>query len=108
MQEISRFSAPAVEIVCTDSPASSHRIPFAHAAGGVITVSSPGSATQIQWYAAPSATASPVPIFVNGSTVTTAITAGAHPFPESTFGCHTVVPVITGAGTMQATVTLKG
>ena len=108
MQEISRFSAPSVEIVCTNSPATSHRIPFAHASGGVITISSPGSASQIQWHAAPSATASPVPIFADGATVTTTITTGAHPFPDSTFGCHTVVPVIAGAGTMQATVTLKG
>lgn len=108
MQEISRFSAPAVEIVCTDSPSTSHRIPFSHGAGGVITISSTGGATQIQWYAAPNTTTAPVPIFADGSAVTTAVTVGAHPFPDATFGCHTVVPVISGAASMSASITVKG
>ena len=108
MQEISRFSAPAVEIVCTNSPSTSHRIPFAHAAGGVITVAATGGATQIQWYASPSPSVAPVPVFADGSAVTTAVTVGAHPFPDATFGCHTVVPVVSGATSMSATITVKG
>lgn len=108
MQEISRFSAPAVTIECTNSPSTSHRIPFAHAAGGVITVAAANGATQIQWYAAPSASAAAVPVFADGSAVTTAVTVGAHPFPDATFGCHTVVPVVSGAASMSATITVKG
>lgn len=108
MQEISRFSAPAVDIVCTNSPSTSHRIPFAHAAGGVITVGATGGVTQIQWYAAPNDASSAVPIFADGNAVTTAMTVGAHPFPDAAFGCHTVVPVVTGAASMNATITVKG
>lgn len=109
MQEISRFSAPAVEIICTNSPTTSHRIPFAHGSGGVLTVAATNGATLIQWYAAPDTTTAPVPVFsTSGATVSTAVTVGAHPFPDSTHGCHTIVPVITGAGTMIATVTVKG
>lgn len=108
MQETRRFSEPAIEIVCTNSPSTSERIAFSNSASGVITISTPGLATQIQWYAAPSADVTPVPVFASGSTVTTTIAAGAHPFPAAVSGCHTVVPVITGAASMQATVTLKG
>ena len=108
MQEISRFSAPAVEIICTNSPSTSHRIPFSHGAGGVLTVAATNGATQIQWHAAPDTTTAPVPIFSNGAAVTTAVTVGAHPFPDSTYGCHTIVPVIAGAATMTSTVTVKG
>lgn len=108
MQEISRFSAPSVQIVCTSSPSTSHRIPFAHGAGGVLTVAATNGATQIQWYAAPDTLTAPVPVFANGSAVTTAVTVGAHPFPDSAYGCHTIVPVVTGAATMASTVTIKG
>lgn len=108
MQEISRFSAPAVDIVCTNTPSTSHRIPFAHGAGGVITVGATAGSTQIQWYAAPHSSAAPVPIFAGGNAVTTALTVGAHPFPDATFGCHTVVPVVNGVSPVDATITVKG
>lgn len=108
MQEISRFSAPSVDVVCTNVPGTSARIPFSRGAGGVITVGATAGSTQIQWYAAPSDTATPVPIFSGGNAVTTALTVGAHPFPDATFGCHTVVPVVNGISSVDATITIKG
>lgn len=108
MQEISRFSAPAVEIVCTNSPSTSEKIPFAHGAGGVLTVNSLSGATQVQWYASPTSGVSPVPVYAGGAAVTTALTVGAHPFPDAVFGCHFVVPVVSGAASMSATITVKG
>lgn len=107
MNAISRHYSDPITVICTDSPATTARIPFGTSAGGVLTVAATNGATQVTWYAAPDMKTTPVPIYQDGSVVVTAMTAGAHPFPDATYGCHVVAPVVS-AGTMSAVVTVKG
>lgn len=107
MQAISRHYSDPVTIVCTDSPSTTARIPFGTSAGGVLTVAATNGATQVTWYAAPDMQTTPVPLFQDGAAVTTAVTVGAHPFPDATYGCYVLAPVVSG-GTMSAVVTVKG
>ena len=106
--EISRFTSPAVEIVCTNSPTTTAKIAFSKYAGGVLTVAATGGATQIDWYAAARAGDTPLKVYSGGSAVTTAVTVGVHPFPDATYACALICPVVVGAASMSAVVTVKG
>lgn len=108
MSEISRFTSPAVDITCTSDPATTAKIAFSKYAGGVMTIASTGGATQINWYAAARQGDTPVQVYSNGSAVTTAVTVGVHPFPDSTYACALICPVVTGAASMSAVITVKG
>lgn len=106
--EISRFTSPAVEIVCTNDPATTAKIAFSKYAGGVLTVASTGGATQIDWYASARPGDTPLQVYSSGAAVTTALTVGVHPFPDATYACALICPVVVGAASMPAVITVKG
>lgn len=106
--EISRFTSPAVEIVCTNDPATTAKIAFSKYAGGVMTVADASGATQIDWYAAARPGDTPLKVYSSGSAVTTAATVGVHPFPDATYACALICPVVVGASSMSAVITVKG
>ena len=106
--EISRFTSPAVEIVCTNDPATTAKIAFTKYAGGVMTIADTGGVTQIDWYAAARPGDTPSKVYSGGSAVTTAATVGVHPFPDSTYACAFICPVVVGAASMPAVITVKG
>jgi hypothetical protein len=107
MNSISRHYSDPVTIVCTNSPSTTAKIAFSTSAGGVLTVAATNGATQVVWYAAPDMATTPVPIYQDGAAVVTALTNGAHPFPDATYGCFVLAPVVSN-GTMAAVVTVKG
>lgn len=82
--------------------------PFGRFAGGVVTIANTNNATQIDWYSAPTVSATPLPVFADGSAVTTAVTVGVMPVPDACFAAAYVYPVLVGASTMAMTVSLKG
>lgn len=106
--EISRFTSPAVEIVCTNDPATTAKIAFTKYAGGVMSIAATGGVTQIDWYAAARPGDTPSKVYSGGSAVTTAATVGVHPFPDSTYACAFICPVVIGAASMPAVITVKG
>lgn len=108
MSEISRFTSPAVDITCTSDPATTARIAFSKYAGGVLTIAATAGATQIHWYAAARQGDTPVRVYDDGAGVLTAVTVGAHPFPDSTYACAFICPVVVGAASMPAVITVKG
>jgi hypothetical protein len=106
--EISRFTSPPVDITCTSDPATTAKIAFSKYAGGVLTVASTGGVTQIDWYAAARPGDTPLRVYSSGSAVTTALTVGVHPFPDATYACALICPVVVGAASMPAVITVKG
>jgi hypothetical protein len=106
--EISRFTSPAVEIVCTNDPATTAKIAFTKYAGGVMSIAATGGVTQIDWYASARPSDTPAKVYSSGAAVTTAATVGVHPFPDATYACAFICPVVVGAASMNAVITVKG
>lgn len=108
MSEISRFTSPAVDITCTSDPATTARIAFTKYAGGVMSIAATGGVTQIDWYASARPGDTPTRVYSGGAGVTTAATVGVHPFPDATYACAFICPVVVGAASMPAVITVKG
>lgn len=106
--EISRFTSPAVDIVCTNDPATTAKIAFTKYAGGVLSIADTGGVTQIDWYASARPGDTPSKVYSSGAAVTTAATVGVHPFPDATYACAFICPVVVGAASMPAVITVKG
>lgn len=108
MSEIARFSSSVVITAGSSAGTTTPRFAYGRYAGGCLIVGNTSGVTQVRWYASPSAEATPVQVYADGSAVTTALTVGAHPIPDACYGVPFVAPIIVGATTMAATVTLKG
>lgn len=108
MSEIARFSSTVTITAGSSAGTTTPRIAYGRYAGGCLIVGNTSGATEIRWYASATAEATPVQVFADGSAVTTAVTVGVHPIPDACYGVPFVAPVIVGATTMAATVTLKG
>lgn len=107
--KIERLNSVTDSIVATASAATSPKIPFGAAAGGMLIVDAVASgATTITWHAAFGSELTPRPVNADGSGVTTAIAANnAYALPDALFGAPYIVAV-TNAGTATFRVSVKG
>lgn len=109
MNEIARHFSPGTVVTANSSAATtSGKFPFGRFGGACVLVSSTNGATQISWYGTVDPAVAPVPIYADGSAVTTAVTVGIHPVPDACFAVNYVVPIIVGASTCALTVMAKG
>lgn len=108
MSEIARFSNVITITAGSTAGTTTPRFAYGRYAGGGLLVGNTNGVTQISWYAAATPEATPVQIYADGSAVTTAVVVGAHPIPDACYGFNFVAPIIVGATTMAATITLKG
>lgn len=109
MNAIERRPGGNTVITCNSSAATTAgSFPYARWAGGCITIAATNGATQINWYAAPDYGTTPVQVYDSNNAVTSNVTVGVIPVPDACFAAAYVCPVITGATTMQATVSVKG
>lgn len=108
MSEIARFSSVITITAGSAAGTTTPRFAYGRYAGGGLVVANTNGATQVKWYASANPEDTPVQIYADGSAVTTAVTVGAHPVPDACYGFNFIAPVIVGATTMAATVTLKG
>jgi|TARA_R100000482_G_scaffold111768_2_gene54193 hypothetical protein len=107
MIEIQRFSPPGTSVTITNSVSTTAKIPFENGAGGALHVAATNAVTEITWYGSPDEQTTPQKIYSGGNAVTTAITDGVHPFPDSTFGVRFLCPVASNAS-LTSVVTVKG
>lgn len=106
--KIERLNSVTGQFVATASAATSPKIPFGAAAGGVIVVDSVSSATTITWHVAFGQELTPVPLNADGSGVTTTIAAGnAYVLPDALFAAPFIVAVV-NAGAATFRVSVKG
>lgn len=108
MSEIARLSSSVTITAGSSAATTTPRFAYGRYAGGCVLIGNTNGATQVRWYASAGAEDTPVQVYADGSAVTTAVTVGAHPIPDACYGVPFVAPVIVGATTMAATVTLKG
>jgi hypothetical protein len=106
--KIERLNSVTGTFVATNSAATSPKIPFSSAAGGVIIVDAVSSATTLTWHIAFGPELTPVPLNADGSGVTTTIAAGnAYTLPDALFAAPFIVAV-TNAGTATFRMSVKG
>jgi len=108
MSQIERFFTGAVITAASSAATTTPRVPFGRYSGGGVVIPSTGGVTQIRWHASSGAEDTPVQIYADGAAVTTAVTAGAFPFPDACYGFAYVAPVIVGAASLPLSVTVKG
>jgi len=108
MIEITRFYTTAVVTAGSSAATTSPRFPYTTMAGGAVVIANTGGATQISWHGALGADTPPRQMYADGAAVTTALTVGAQPIPDSLFAMPFVVPIIVGGTTCSMTVSLKG
>lgn len=108
MSEIARFSSVITITAGSAAGTTTPRFAYGRYAGGALLVANTNGATQVRWYASAGPEDTPVQIYADGAAVTTAVTVGGHPIPDACYGFTFVAPVIVGAASMAATVTLKG
>lgn len=107
--KIERLSSVTDSFVATSSAATSPKVPFGSAAGGILIVDSVASgAATLTWHVAFGPELTPRPLNADGSGVTTAIAANnAYALPDALFGAPYIVAV-TNAGTATFRVSVKG
>lgn len=107
--KIERYSSVTSQIVATNNPATSPKIPFGAAAGGMIVVDSvAGGATSLSWSVAVGPEATPATANDGTADVSTTIAAGkAYPIPDAVFAAPFLVAV-TNAGTATFRLCVKG
>jgi hypothetical protein len=107
--KIERLSSVTGTIVCTNSAATSPKIPFGAAAGGVFIVDAlAGSATKIVWHVAFGQELTPVPANDGSAAVETTVSANtAYPIPDALFAAPFIVGV-TNSGTATIRLCVKG
>jgi hypothetical protein len=108
MSEIARFSSQVVITAASSAATTTPRVAFGRYGGGAMIVANTNGATQVRWYGAANAQDAPVQVYADGSALTTAVTVGVIPFPDSCYALPFVAPIIVGATTMAATVVFKG
>ena len=109
MNEIARHFSPGTLITANSTAATtSGSFPFGRFGGACVLIAATNGCTQIQWYATNDLTTTPVKVYADGSEVTTALTVGVHPVPDSCFAANYVVPVVVGGTTCAMTVMAKG
>lgn len=108
MNEIARFRDTVAITASSSAATTTPRIAFGGFAGGCVIVAATGGGTQINWYGASAPDVTPVQIYADGAAVTTALTVGVHPIPDSCFALPFVAPVVSGATTCAMTVCVKG
>lgn len=111
MGEIYRMPPNPVAITANSSAASTAgAIAYGQFAGGGIMIGNTGGATLISWNMKDTASGTPRPIHLQGTSTpaTTPVVVGYHPIPDEGFACPFIVPVITGATTMAGTFMAKG
>lgn len=109
MIEIARHFSPGTVITANSSAATTAGMfPFGRFGGACVMIANTEGATQINWYGTVQPHIDPLPIYVDGAAVTTAVTVGVHPVPDACFAVNHVVPVIAGATTCAMTVMAKG
>ena len=108
MTQIERFFDTAVITAGSSAVSTSARFPFGRYSGGGVLIASTGGATTISWHVAAGAQDVPVPLYVDGSAVTSSVTVGAQPIPDACFGFQYVAPIIVGAASLPLTVSVKG
>jgi len=108
MNQISRHFSSVTLTAGSTAGTTTPRFAYGMFGGGVVIVANTNGATQLRWYGASSAEATPVQVYADGSAVTTSVTVGAHPIPDACYGLSHVVPIVVGATTMPLTVALKG
>jgi hypothetical protein len=108
-QKIERLSSVTNTITATSTAASSPKIPFGAAAGGVLIVDAvAGGATSLAWHVAFGPESTPVPANDGTADVTTTIVANkAYPLPDAVFAAPFIVAV-TNAGTATFRLCVKG
>jgi len=107
--KIERLNSVTDVVVATASAATSPKIPFGSAAGGVLIVDAVASgATTLTWHVAFGQELTPRPLNADGAGVTTTIAANnAYALPDALFGAPFIVAV-TNAGTATFRVSVKG
>lgn len=108
MAQIERFFTGASITAASSAATTTPRFPYGRYAGGGVLIASTGGATQLKWHASAGPEDVPVQIYADGSAVTTAVTVGGHPIPDSCYGFAYLAPVVVGADTLPITVTVKG
>lgn len=106
--KIERYSTTTGTTTLTASASTTAKLQFGSCAGGIIVVDSVSGASTISWYASLESEDTPVPVYSDGSAVTTDISAGrAYPIPDALFAAMQVVPVV-NAGTASIRFRTKG
>ncbi len=109
MNEIARHFSPGTIITASSTAsATTGKIPFGRFGGGSVMIAATNGCTQIAWYGSVDSQVTPLPIYADGSAVTTAVTVGVHPIPDACFAVNFVVPIVTGGSTCAMTVMSKG
>jgi hypothetical protein len=108
MSKIERSSFLGSTFVLTASSATSPKIPYANASGGVFIVNSlTGGASSVSWFVAVGSESTPVPMNDGSADVSTSIVSGkAYPIPDSLFGCQYIVGAV-NAGTATIQIIVK-
>ena len=107
--KIERLSSVTGTIVSTNSAATSPKIPFGAAGGGMFIVDAlAGGASSISWHASFGPELTPRQVNDGTSDVATSIVVNkAYPLPEALFGAPFIVAV-TNAGTADIRLCVKG
>jgi hypothetical protein len=107
--KIERASSVTSTVVATASAATSPKIPFGAAAGGMLIVDSvSGGASSLSWHASFGPELTAVPVNDGTADVTTSIVAGkAYAIPDALFAAPFVVAVA-NAGTATFRICVKG
>jgi hypothetical protein len=105
MNEIARHHSTFVIVAGTTG---SEKIPLKMYGGAAVVIASTAGATEIEWHGCAGQNDTPVPIYADGSPVTTAMTVGVHPLPDATFAVNFVIPVLSNGTTCSMTVMAKG
>ena len=109
MNEIARHFSPGSVITANSSAATTAgSFPFGRFGGAAVMIGNTNGATQINWFGTNDPNVTPLQVFSDGASVTTAIVVGIHPVPDACFAVTHVVPVISGATTCAMTVMAKG
>lgn len=107
--KIERLSSVTSTVVCTNSAATSPKVPFGAAAGAVFIVDSVASgATSLAWHVSFGPELTPVPVNDGTADVSTTIAAGkAYAVPDALFAAPFIVAV-TNSGTASIRLCVKG
>lgn len=107
--KIERLSSVTSQITATNSAATSPKIPFGAAGGGLFIVDAvAGGATSLSWHAAFGPELTPVPVNDGTADVSTTIAVNkAYPVPDACFAAPFLVAV-TNAGTATIRLCVKG
>jgi hypothetical protein len=109
MIEIARHFSPGAVVTANSSAATtSGMFPIGRFGSGCVMIANTNGATQISWFGTVSPSVPPQRIYASGFGVTTALTVGIHPIPESCMSVNYLVPVIAGGSTCAMTVMAKG